>query len=194
MKTPQFATTMEIRTPQTPIDRINYILSMQRKIYPDQIFDKESKVKGTTIAKLCEWGGPGYERVKKWCENTLASKEVTRSVESKSIGNITIFPSGAVRDTQVGKIDFVDVVSWTAMNRYAAYMTSKKVKYGGGNFKKGIPVESYEKSLLRHIDKYIRNKYENGNDEINEDHLSAIVFNAFGLIHEQEQSKLKSND
>lgn len=185
---------MEIRTPQTTIDRINYILSMYRKINPDQIWNKESKIKGTTIASLCEWGGPGYERVKKWCENTLADKEITQSIESKPVSGITIFPSGAVRDTQEGKIDFVDVISWTALNRYAAYMTSKKIKYGGGNFKKGIPIESYEKSLLRHIDKYIRNKHENGNDEINEDHLSAIIFNTFGLIHEEEQSKIKSNE
>ena len=44
-------------------------------------------------------------------------------------------------------------------------MTGKKSRYGAGNFKKGIPIESYEQSLVRHIQKYLENKYENGNQE-----------------------------
>lgn len=105
---------------------------------------------------------------------------------------ITTFSTGAIRDTQEGKTDFTETISWTALNRYAKYMTSKAVKYGPGNFKKGIPSESYRKSLLRHIDKYMRNTFENGNDEPNEDHLAAIVFNAFGIMHNEEQDKLKT--
>jgi hypothetical protein len=104
--------------------------------------------------------------------------------------DITKFTTGAIRDTQEGKYDFIETLSWTALNRYAGYMTSKKKKYGEGNFKKGIPIDSYEKSLVRHIQKYLANKYENGNVEINEDHLSAIVFNAMGIMHEEERKKL----
>lgn len=104
--------------------------------------------------------------------------------------NITKFETGAIRDTQEGKPDFTETISWTAFNRYAKYMTGKKKKYGAGNFKKGIPISSYEQSLIRHLDKYMRNKYENGNDELTEDHLSALVFNIFGIMHEEEQMKL----
>lgn len=104
---------------------------------------------------------------------------------------ITKFKTGAIRDSQEGKLDFVETISFTAHHRYAEYMTEKKKKYGAGNFKKGIPTESYEASLLRHIDKYFRNKYENGNDEKDEDHLSAIRFNVDGLLHNEEQEKLK---
>lgn len=100
------------------------------------------------------------------------------------------FESGAIRDLEDNKFDFIETVSWTAFDRFAGYMTGKKKKYGAGNFKKGIDIESYERSLMRHISKYMRNKYENGNDEKNEDHLSAIIFNVFGIIHEEEQSKL----
>jgi hypothetical protein len=103
----------------------------------------------------------------------------------------TKFASGAIRDHQKGKTDFTETISWTAFNRYAKYMTSKAEKYGKGNFKKGIPTESYVKSMLRHVDKYMRNTYENGNDEKNEDHISAIIFNAFGILHNEEQEKLK---
>jgi len=104
--------------------------------------------------------------------------------------SITTFETGAIRDTQDGKPDFVETISFSAHHRYAMYMTGKKAKYGAGNFKKGIPSESYEKSLLRHIDKYFRNKYENGNDEPDEDHLAAIRFNVDGLMHNEEQAKL----
>lgn len=104
--------------------------------------------------------------------------------------NITQFASGAIRDSQVGKECYIETISWTAMKRYAQYMTAKKSKYGAGNFKKGIDIESYESSLLRHIQKYLANKYEGGNIEKEEDHLSAILFNAFGIIHEEERVKL----
>lgn len=104
---------------------------------------------------------------------------------------ITKFKTGSIRDSQEGKPDFVETISFTAHERFARYMTGKKKKYGAGNFKKGIPIESYEKSLLRHVDKYFRNKYENGNDELNEDHLAAIRFNVDGIMHEEGQAKLK---
>lgn len=101
-----------------------------------------------------------------------------------------IFESGAKRHSGEGKPDFIDAISWTALRRYVGYMDSKKSKFGDGNFKKGLPIENYEKALIRHLDKYLRNKYEKGNDEKEQDHLSAIVFNTMGIIHEEEQSKL----
>lgn len=97
------------------------------------------------------------------------------------------FESGAIRDMEEGKEDYIETISWLALKRYAQYMTSKKGKYGTGNFKKGIPISSYEQSLVRHLQKYLANKYENGDDEPLEDHLSAIVFNAFGIIYEEER-------
>lgn len=95
------------------------------------------------------------------------------------------FKSGATRESTDSKVDFVETVSFTAHHRYAKYMTGKKNKYGPGNFKKGIPIESYEQSLLRHVDKYFRNKYEGGNDESGDDHLAAIRFNVDGIMHEE---------
>lgn len=97
------------------------------------------------------------------------------------------FNTGAIRDNDEGKEDYIETISWTAFKRYAQYMTSKKSRYGSGNFKKGIPVESYEQSLVRHLQKYLVNKYENGKIEVGDDHLSAMVFNIFGIMHEQER-------
>jgi hypothetical protein len=101
---------------------------------------------------------------------------------------VTHFPTGAIRDSQEGKEQYVETISWTAFKRYAQYMTGKREKYGSGNFKKGIPIESYENSLVRHIQKYMATKHEGSGLEKDEDHLAAIVFNAFGIMHEEEKA------
>ena len=106
---------------------------------------------------------------------------------------ITRFKTGAIRDSLIGKEDYIETLSWTALKRFANYMTGKKAKYGQGNFKKGILDESYEQSMVRHVQKYLANKYEGGTCEVDEDHLSAILFNVFGLIHNQETRKHDKN-
>lgn len=110
---------------------------------------------------------------------------------SKLKQKITTFSTGAVRDDQDGKEDYIETISWIAFKRYAIYMTGKKKKYGAGNFKKGIPASSYEQSMMRHVQKYLANKYEGGDEEVSEDHLAAIIFNVFGLMHEEEVAKRK---
>lgn len=102
---------------------------------------------------------------------------------------IRTFESGAIRDNEKDKEDYIETISWVAFRRYAQYMTSKKNLYGAGNFKLGIDKSSYERSLMRHITKYFINKYEKGNLEKDQDHLAAILFNVFGIIHEEEIAK-----
>ena len=104
------------------------------------------------------------------------------------------FKSGAIRDSEEGKEDYIETISWIALRRYAQYMTSKKSKYGEGNFKKGIPTESYERSLVRHLQKYLANKYEGQDTEKEEGHIEAIIFNAMGILHEEETTILKMNN
>lgn len=105
------------------------------------------------------------------------------------MSEITTFKTGAIRDSQEGKEDYIETISWSALKRFAQYMTGKKDKYGAGNFKKGIPIENYEQSLMRHVQKYMENKYEGGTVETEEDHLSAILFNVFGIMHEELRNK-----
>jgi len=97
------------------------------------------------------------------------------------------FPSGSIRDSEDGKEDYIETLSWIALKRYAQYMTKKKSKYGSGNFKKGIPIESYERSLVRHLQKYLANKYEGASEEPEEDHCSAMIFNIQGIMYEERK-------
>jgi len=103
------------------------------------------------------------------------------------------FSSGAIRDSEDDKEDYIETISWTAFKRYAQYMTRCKKKYGAGNFKKGIPTESYERSLVRHLQKYLVNKYEKGQEEPDVDHLSAIIFNCFGIMHEEGRNDARNS-
>ena len=123
----------------------------------------------------------------------LTKDEELRLAKSSSFkSEVRSFESGAIRDKETDKEDYTETISWSAFKRYAKYMTGKKSKYGAGNFKMGIPVESYERSLLRHVQKYMENKYEGGQVETNEDHLAACVFNIFGIMHEEDRQNKKS--
>lgn len=103
--------------------------------------------------------------------------------------NIRQFSTGAVRDTGEDKEDYIESISWLTMKRYCIYMGKMAKKYGRGNWIKGIPADSYEQSLLRHIQKYISAKYYGVEIEPEVDHLSAALFNLQGLIHEEEKLK-----
>ncbi len=105
------------------------------------------------------------------------------------MSDVRKFETGAIRDKDDSKEDYVETFSWTALRRHAQYMTGKKKKYGVGNFKKGIPIGSYEQSLVRHLQKYMENKYEQGVVETGEDHLAAMLFNICGIMHEEERVK-----
>lgn len=99
------------------------------------------------------------------------------------------YTTGAVRDTEESKEDYIESISWLTMRRHAFYMKSFEKKYGRGNWKKGIPIADYERSLMRHLQKYLANKYDNAGLEPNIDHLAAALFNLSGIIHEEERQK-----
>lgn len=117
------------------------------------------------------------------------------------MSEVTTFESGAIRDSQAGKLDMIETLGYLALGEFSKYMTAKKQKYGSGNFKRGIPVESYEQSLIRHWHKYmcikeLTQKGINAPDEFEpgEDHISAIVFNAFGILFERAVLDIKARN
>jgi len=123
-------------------------------------------------------------------EEKLTQIKETLKFDSGKLQN-RVFETGAMRDSDNDKEDYIESISWIALQRYCKYMKTQESKYGRGNWKKGIPIEEYEKSLFRHIQKYIANKYDNANLEPEIDHLSAALFNLQGLIHEIEKLNKK---
>lgn len=100
------------------------------------------------------------------------------------------FVTGAVRDDDNEKEDYIESISWLSLKRYCKYMSSKAKRYGKGNWKKGIPPQDYLESMLRHVQKFVA-EWEYGVCEEKDDHLSAIIFNCQGLMHELEMIKNK---
>lgn len=108
-----------------------------------------------------------------------------------SQNKFTQFETGAVRDVSHGKPNFYECMSPFAMWRYGEYMEKAGQKYGEDNWIKGIPIESYMKSLERHLLK-LKMELKYGIIKEEGDHASAILFNIMGLIHEQEMEKFNN--
>jgi hypothetical protein len=102
----------------------------------------------------------------------------------------TQFATGAQRDTQDGKPNFYECLSPFAQWRYGLYMAKASAKYGTMNWTKGIPIESYIKSLERHLLKLKMELIYGFEEEPGVDHAAAIFFNVQGLMHEQEVARL----
>jgi len=100
-----------------------------------------------------------------------------------------------MRDTQDDKPNFLECLSPFALWRYGIYMAKASKKYGEWNWHKGIPMESYLKSLERHLHK-LKMDFKYGHKmEPDVDHAAAIIFNIQGFMHEQEllRQKIKRN-
>ena len=61
--------------------RVQYVMEMYQKINPNEEITSQTKIKGTTIEKLCEFDAGGYQRVKMWCEDKLNSRERDSEIE-----------------------------------------------------------------------------------------------------------------
>ena len=133
------------------------------------------------------------------------------------------FNTGATRGTDEGKFDYEGFLSPLALCRYAEYMHKHRTQADGklrdsDNWQKGIPLSAYMKSLWRHlIDLWTLHHNIPIKDRIfglikdrilgliiseeathikvtKEETLCAIIFNAFGYLHELEKKKQKLPD
>lgn len=107
------------------------------------------------------------------------------------------FGTGATRDTDSGKYDYEGFLSPVVLQRFAKYMHQHRIQSDGklrdaDNWQKGMPVDEYTKSLIRHVmdlwlihDGYAAVRPENGERVEYEDTLCAILFNVQGLLYER---------
>lgn len=96
----------------------------------------------------------------------------------KDSGERQKYSTGAVRQPSKGKGRF-DLIPAYALKRLAIHYENGAAKYSDDNWRKGMHTKRFMESALRHL-----NDYLDGNRE--EDHLSAAVFNIFGIIETQE--------
>jgi len=102
------------------------------------------------------------------------------------------FPTGATRDTDEGKLDYEGFMSPIVVQRYAIYLNKHRIQADGelresDNWQKGMPKNTYIKSLWRHfMDVWLHHRGypdKTTNKDI-EDALCAVIFNASGYLFE----------
>lgn len=111
------------------------------------------------------------------------------------------FGSGATRDSDDGKIEPWGFTSPLVLKRFSEYMHGKRVQPDGNlrssdNWKKGMPVEVYKHSLSRHVLdlRLILDGYpEEASDPDVETVLSAVLFNAAGMLHELIKTRVEAS-
>jgi len=98
--------------------------------------------------------------------------------EVKDSGKRQEFSTGSVRDTRIGKGRF-DLISPIALKRLAKHYQNGSSKYGDRNWERGQPLSRYLDSLIRHAYCLLEGQKD-------EDHASAIAWNAMAFVHTEE--------
>lgn len=98
------------------------------------------------------------------------------------------FETGATRDTDEGKIDYWGFNSSIADELFGLYMLKHQRQADGSmrasdNWKKGIPLDAYQRSLYRHVQEFKR-LIEIGANMDAIEVACAIRFNLNGWLHE----------
>ncbi len=116
-----------------------------------------------------------------------------------SSGEIRQFSTGATRDTDKNKIDLEGFLDPIVLERFGEYMLKHQIQSDGSlrtsdNWKKGIPKDSYMKSLFRHfLDLWKEHRGYKSRGGL-EEALCAIMFNTMGYLFEvlkYEENKLQ---
>lgn len=102
------------------------------------------------------------------------------------------FDTGATRNDDSGKVDFEGFLSPTALQAFGRYMHKNRHLPDGSmrasdNWQSGIPLDSYMKSMLRHLmDVWLihRSRSEEARTCSMEEALCGLMFNVHGYLHE----------
>lgn len=92
----------------------------------------------------------------------------------------------AMREPSTGKGRY-DLISPFATRRLAEWYELGAKKYADRNWEKGIPFSRYVDSAKRHLDKFIMGMED-------EDHLAAVAWNVYAIMHHQELGQDELDD
>lgn len=114
----------------------------------------------------------------------------TAEVSLKDIVEIRKFETGATRGSEAGKLDYEGFLSPQVLEAFAVYMDINRRTDDGSyrdsdNWQKGIPKDSYMKSLWRHfLDLWkIHRKTPVPEGELGA--ACGVMFNVMGWVHER---------
>jgi len=101
---------------------------------------------------------------------------------------IRTFSTGANRDVDNGKLDYEGFLSPTVLKRFSEYMHKNRFLRDGSmrdsdNWQKGIPLNVYMKSMMRHFMSIWLDHRLGGYAQ--EEELCALMFNVMGYLHQR---------
>jgi hypothetical protein len=99
---------------------------------------------------------------------------------------ITYGENAAQREPSDGK-GRPDLISAFALTRLAKHYENGSRKYADRNWEKGMNFSRYTASMFRHLIAWMKG------DE-SEDHLAAIAWNSFAIMHHQELGETQWDD
>lgn len=104
------------------------------------------------------------------------------------------FDTGATRDDDTDKLDFEGYLSPNVLWAFGEYMRKHGQTPNGprasDNWQKGMPLDAYMKSLLRHVmDLWLVHRGCVGREEDVNEILGGILFNTQGYWHESLQGR-----
>lgn len=105
---------------------------------------------------------------------------------TKDSGNRELMDTGSQRDTQEGKPRY-DLIPVTSLRRLADLYARGAEKYDDFNWAKGQPFSRVYASMFRHLIAFAEGDTE-------EDHLAAVAWNAFAIMHYQETGREELDD
>ena len=162
--------------------------------------DIEAILAADAIAMLPGWekstGAKAEYRIAVWAKkevlDALTFQPLKRDAEmplTPKGSTIRQFETGATRNNDVEQLDYEGFLSPIALRRFAQYMHKHRLQSDGtlrasDNWQKGIPLDAYMKSGLRHaIDWWLFHDGADGRETI-EEALCALLFNVQGYLHE----------
>jgi hypothetical protein len=120
---------------------------------------------------------------------------MSKKYKTEDSGKRQSFKSGAVRDTLENKTLW-DLMPIIPLKRIAALYTRGAIKYDPDNWKKGIPSSRFMSSAIRHLNEYryiqeckklgIEIKDAEILKVLEEDHLSAVIFNLLAIMYNED--------
>jgi hypothetical protein len=120
----------------------------------------------------------------------IAMDRVRANVKDRAAAEtlVRVFESGASRDSDEDKLDYEGFFSPFVLTRRAEYMHKHRIHSDGSlrdsdNWQKGIPVDQYMKSLIRHVMEAWA-AHRSGDVKVLEEALCAIGFNSDGALSE----------
>ncbi len=126
---------------------------------------------------------------------TITSKPMAQILEDQAMLNekppkVREFDTGATRDTDHDKMDYEGFLSPLVLAEFARYMHKHRVQADGtlrdaDNWTKGIPLDAYMKSLLRHvIELWTAHRSDRSSNQEILEALMAVMFNVQGYAYE----------